>query len=555
MDPRQLFPDDPEEVYRTLLDAVRKQTWTVMPVKITKDSDGKTVSAKITVKGQTVDEDGKVTHVEYPLLDDVPIHFVGGGDGAAKNKGLGGTVVTHPIKKDDEGVVVFAGRPFEKWFEKGDVQNPPDLRMLNLSDAFFFPAVRSKPRELKHIDTKKTQLRSVDKKHVIQQDPGYGQDGKPDAKKGGVTIRSVESAQQAKGKEEVDPFEKPKDYYHHHIKAEVGINHAAVKDDGDDQKKTTHDHTISHGAGLAVRIKVKQDAPDGTHSFAAHPDNGVKTSVDKGAHVVDIKSGDSGGIFSVSTKTVDVSAPTHNVTAKTNITGEGHVIEATNGSETQLKGKARTTDDHTFDKNIDVKQLLKAVQAQIGSLSGTGGGALGGNAPGGNAGAGGIGSGGLSAGAAANNVGDLGGDLDGTLPNPTLADGSVKIGKLASPAFVYRAISTNTSFTATAGDLSGALLEVLVELTGALAAGRTLTLPTVTYLAAAIPGLVAGNSYKLKIRNASSGNFAWTVATNTGWTLSGTMTISQNYVREFIVTFDTLTTATLRSFGSYLTVA
>jgi hypothetical protein len=37
------------------------------------------------------------------------------------------------------------------------------------------------------------------------------------------------------------------------------------------------------------------------------------------------------------------------------------------------------------------------------------------------------------------------------------------------------------------------------------------------------------------------------VTTNTGWTLSGTMTIAANTWREFVVTLNTLTTATLQS--------
>lgn len=56
-----------------------------------------------------------------------------------------------------------------------------------------------------------------------------------------------------------------------------------------------------------------------------------------------------------------------------------------------------------------------------------------------------------------------------------------------------------------------------------------------------------GTAYRFRVTNASSGAFAWTIVTNTGWTLGGTMTINQNTWREFVLTLNSLTTATLQS--------
>lgn len=43
---------------------------------------------------------------------------------------------------------------------------------------------------------------------------------------------------------------------------------------------------------------------------------------------------------------------------------------------------------------------------------------------------------------------------------------------------------------------------------------------------------------------------AWTVTTNTGWTLTGTMTV-QTQMRKFYVTLTSLSAAVLRSIGTF----
>ena len=75
-------------------------------------------------------------------------------------------------------------------------------------------------------------------------------------------------------------------------------------------------------------------------------------------------------------------------------------------------------------------------------------------------------------------------------------------------------------------------------------------LPIVANLLAAIPNPIVGYSYRLRVINSSSANHTWTITTNTGWTLNGTMTIGQNTSRDFYVTLATSSTATLRSIGT-----
>ncbi|GEM_PF-1584295 len=112
----------------------------------------------------------------------------------------------------------------------------------------------------------------------------------------------------------------------------------------------------------------------------------------------------------------------------------------------------------------------------------------------------------------------------------------------------------NTNAATSAATLSGANIvgatNVTLALTGALAAAAALTLPTVANLLAALPNAQAGQTWRLRIINKSSGAFAWTVTTNTGWTLNGTMSIAQNTWRDFIVSLTSLTAATLQEIGT-----
>ena len=118
--------------------------------------------------------------------------------------------------------------------------------------------------------------------------------------------------------------------------------------------------------------------------------------------------------------------------------------------------------------------------------------------------------------------------------------------------------TTNNLNLSTADVAGGSVLQVL-NLTAALGAGATATLPTVAALVAALAALgidvVAGSSYELDLINSSAGAFDWTITTNTGWTLTGTMTVAQNTMRKCIITFTSLTAATLQSLGEIAVTA
>jgi hypothetical protein len=133
------------------------------------------------------------------------------------------------------------------------------------------------------------------------------------------------------------------------------------------------------------------------------------------------------------------------------------------------------------------------------------------------------------------------------------------------PQQVYHAVSTaptTNNLNLTAANITGGSTLVALNLTAALSAGATATLPSVAATVAAMQAAgmspVAGASFELDIYNSSSGNYAWTTTADGGatWTLSGTaQTIAQNTVRKYIVTLTSLTAGTMQSIGEFTVAA
>ena len=117
------------------------------------------------------------------------------------------------------------------------------------------------------------------------------------------------------------------------------------------------------------------------------------------------------------------------------------------------------------------------------------------------------------------------------------------------PESQFAVDADNTAHEVSVNNVSGAK-QVTLNMTGNLAAGRALTLPTVAAMLAALPGLQVGDTFCLRVINSSAGAFAWTMTTNTGWTLTGTMTIAQNTFRDFQVSLDSAAAMTLQQLGT-----
>lgn len=105
----------------------------------------------------------------------------------------------------------------------------------------------------------------------------------------------------------------------------------------------------------------------------------------------------------------------------------------------------------------------------------------------------------------------------------------------AGPAAVYNTDSDSASHVVAAANITGSSNNVVLALTGALAAGANATTDTAANIVAAMASAAVGASYKLRIINESSGAFSWTIVGGTGVTVTGTATVAQNTWREFMV--------------------
>jgi hypothetical protein len=114
------------------------------------------------------------------------------------------------------------------------------------------------------------------------------------------------------------------------------------------------------------------------------------------------------------------------------------------------------------------------------------------------------------------------------------------------PGAQYKTNSATTSVTGSSGDIEGAG-DCVLDMTGTLAAGRTYTTRTAAQILANLPNAIVGTSWKVRIINDSSGNFAWTIAGGSGVTVaagpnSGVLTIADSTWREFLMTVTNVAT-------------
>jgi hypothetical protein len=117
----------------------------------------------------------------------------------------------------------------------------------------------------------------------------------------------------------------------------------------------------------------------------------------------------------------------------------------------------------------------------------------------------------------------------------------------------YNVDSTATAHVLTAATyLTGGATGVILAMTGALTGATTATTDTAANIIAAIPQAqrYIGFTYRLRVINESSGDFAWTIAGGTGVTITGTATVAQDTWREYVVTIATATTVTLQNVGT-----
>ena len=143
--------NDEQTALRAVLRAWQLTVWTALP-GILQSFDGNTATVQPSVQGKIRSPDGTVANKSLPLLIYCPVLFPSGG----------GFSVTTPLTSGNEGLVVFASRCIDGWWQTGQVSPQIELRMHHLSDGFFIPGCRSKPNFLGSVSTNSLQVRSDD---------------------------------------------------------------------------------------------------------------------------------------------------------------------------------------------------------------------------------------------------------------------------------------------------------------------------------------------------------------------------------------------------------
>lgn len=162
MDRRERIPSLTIAV-QSMIDRERADIWTAMPgIVQSVDFTKMTCVVQPAIQASVRDQQGNWNPVTLPVLTDCPICFPGGG----------GFEFTFPLVKGDEGILVFAARALDAWWQQGGVQPQVEVRMHDLSDGMFIPGLFSQPRIPANVSTTKAQLRSTDGATVIGIAPG-----------------------------------------------------------------------------------------------------------------------------------------------------------------------------------------------------------------------------------------------------------------------------------------------------------------------------------------------------------------------------------------------
>jgi hypothetical protein len=152
---------DPRERIRSLYVAIRSlfraqqaDIFTALPATVVKfNTAGElTVSAQPTIKYQQRKPDGTWNPITLPVCIHCPVIFPAGG----------GFLMSFPLVVGDEGLLVFASRCIDNWWQQGGVQQQAELRMHDISDGFFIPGCFSQPNTPVGVSTNSVRLQSKD---------------------------------------------------------------------------------------------------------------------------------------------------------------------------------------------------------------------------------------------------------------------------------------------------------------------------------------------------------------------------------------------------------
>lgn len=88
--------------------------------------------------------------VNYPLLIDCPVMFLGGGPGA----------LTFPVAKGDDCIVMFNDRDMDNWYQGSSTSAPATPRLHSFADAIILVGLRNQTSVLLDFDDSRPALRN-----------------------------------------------------------------------------------------------------------------------------------------------------------------------------------------------------------------------------------------------------------------------------------------------------------------------------------------------------------------------------------------------------------
>ena len=161
INPTQLDPSPPDlsEVFERLKRDILKNLNCCKVATVVSFNPGvanqtpPTLNVKIAQQVVTsVAPDGTKTFANYPVLENVPVWFMGGG----------GFSFTFPIAAGNECMLLFHDRDLDSWYFNG-AGNPPNTpRLHDITDAIALVGLKSGPNALGGISTTSAQIRSDD---------------------------------------------------------------------------------------------------------------------------------------------------------------------------------------------------------------------------------------------------------------------------------------------------------------------------------------------------------------------------------------------------------
>lgn len=164
MDRRERIAD-PLASLRSLLGGFQATLWTALPgILQSFDAAKMTAVVQPAIQAQTRDPKGVWSNATLPQCLDVPVSFPRGG----------GYGMTFPLAKGDEGIIVFASRCIDAWWQSGGVQPQAEFRMHDLSDGMFIPGIVSSGNAPHDYSTTTARFWSEDGNEYVELDKNGG---------------------------------------------------------------------------------------------------------------------------------------------------------------------------------------------------------------------------------------------------------------------------------------------------------------------------------------------------------------------------------------------